>query len=418
MMGFTQELSAAALIDTKNNPNLSVAIDWIQSYENRSTNVKSTQTHSPQSQPTNKPELPQPQVTEVVPLSEKVAKTAALVNFPAPAILVESRITKKMEEGKRQWAQEQNKKDYERLQKEKKAKKEEEARIKAQLELDRKERAEKQGQALPQKDKEQQELEFRQKEAEKEKVKQQQRRALERAEKERVLRLVQEDKMKRTGNPTSINTTTPTTITVPQPSTTVTIPRSGDTCMLQIRLPHGNPLRQKFSSTDPLQIVHDFVASHLEPGLPFTFIIPMPRYEYTEEDMFKSLAELKLNGATLTVFPTAKRGIIKKAEVLQIPPPHHLHNIPVPMDEIPNVAPPVVPPQETVADKINKLPTYQFTPSPDQTEASTCLICQCEFTEGEEIKKLPCNHEYHKSCVDPWLIDNDSCPLCTQKAYE
>ena len=35
-----------------------------------------------------------------------------------------------------------------------------------------------------------------------------------------------------------------------------------------------------------------------------------------------------------------------------------------------------------------------------------------EYKNGDEIRSLPCHHEFHKSCLDPWLGDNASCPAC------
>jgi hypothetical protein len=44
-----------------------------------------------------------------------------------------------------------------------------------------------------------------------------------------------------------------------------------------------------------------------------------------------------------------------------------------------------------------------------------CPICLIEFEEGDDIRVLPCEkeHVYHKTCIDPWLLDvSSSCPLC------
>ncbi|GMH77018.1 hypothetical protein TrST_g5403 [Triparma strigata] len=47
-------------------------------------------------------------------------------------------------------------------------------------------------------------------------------------------------------------------------------------------------------------------------------------------------------------------------------------------------------------------------------EAETCSICLSDFTEGENIRKLPCGHIFHPECVDVWLKRNCSCPACRQ----
>lgn len=41
-----------------------------------------------------------------------------------------------------------------------------------------------------------------------------------------------------------------------------------------------------------------------------------------------------------------------------------------------------------------------------------CLVCQCEYEGGDEIRALPCDHEFHKECIDGWLADHKECPLC------
>jgi hypothetical protein len=47
-----------------------------------------------------------------------------------------------------------------------------------------------------------------------------------------------------------------------------------------------------------------------------------------------------------------------------------------------------------------------------EDEEECCPICLVEYEVGDDIRCLPCNHEFHKSCVDPWLGHNASCPAC------
>jgi len=51
----------------------------------------------------------------------------------------------------------------------------------------------------------------------------------------------------------------------------------------------------------------------------------------------------------------------------------------------------------------------------DKVEGSGlgCSICTEDFTKGEDVRVLPCNHKYHPACIDPWLLNvSGTCPLC------
>jgi hypothetical protein len=41
-----------------------------------------------------------------------------------------------------------------------------------------------------------------------------------------------------------------------------------------------------------------------------------------------------------------------------------------------------------------------------------CSICTEDFTTGEDVRVLPCQHKYHPNCIDPWLLNvSGTCPL-------
>lgn len=41
---------------------------------------------------------------------------------------------------------------------------------------------------------------------------------------------------------------------------------------------------------------------------------------------------------------------------------------------------------------------------------STCT--SAPVFPGDELRVLPCKHEFHKGCGDPWLREHHTCPLC------
>ncbi|KAJ2783673.1 hypothetical protein H4R18_001583 [Coemansia javaensis] len=44
---------------------------------------------------------------------------------------------------------------------------------------------------------------------------------------------------------------------------------------------------------------------------------------------------------------------------------------------------------------------------------ATCIVCIDDFVVGSKMRILPCGHNYHIECIDPWLTAKSSlCPLC------
>ncbi|KAI3824456.1 hypothetical protein L1987_05916 [Smallanthus sonchifolius] len=46
-------------------------------------------------------------------------------------------------------------------------------------------------------------------------------------------------------------------------------------------------------------------------------------------------------------------------------------------------------------------------------EPKECSVCLSVLEDGDEIRRLKCEHTFHKGCVDKWLEqDRATCPIC------
>ncbi|EIE25615.1 hypothetical protein COCSUDRAFT_83622 [Coccomyxa subellipsoidea C-169] len=42
-----------------------------------------------------------------------------------------------------------------------------------------------------------------------------------------------------------------------------------------------------------------------------------------------------------------------------------------------------------------------------------CSVCLGEYEVNERVKRLPpCGHEFHEACIDLWLTNHVTCPMC------
>uniref|UniRef100_A0A1A8BLS3 RING-type E3 ubiquitin transferase n=1 Tax=Nothobranchius kadleci TaxID=1051664 RepID=A0A1A8BLS3_NOTKA len=66
-------------------------------------------------------------------------------------------------------------------------------------------------------------------------------------------------------------------------------------------------------------------------------------------------------------------------------------------------------PQGLTKEQIDNLSMRNFGES---DALKTCSVCITEYSEGNKLRKLPCSHEYHVHCIDRWLSENSTCPIC------
>ncbi|XP_057222691.1 E3 ubiquitin-protein ligase RNF6 isoform X2 [Malurus melanocephalus] len=66
-------------------------------------------------------------------------------------------------------------------------------------------------------------------------------------------------------------------------------------------------------------------------------------------------------------------------------------------------------------EQIDNLSTRNYGDNLTENEWSkTCSVCINEYATGNKLRQLPCMHEFHIHCIDRWLSENSTCPICRQ----
>jgi len=56
--------------------------------------------------------------------------------------------------------------------------------------------------------------------------------------------------------------------------------------------------------------------------------------------------------------------------------------------------------------------TVTFRGSAEGGVEEECSICREGFEDGEQLRLLPCFHRFHVACIDRWLAQSRTCPVC------
>ncbi|CAM0957383.1 unnamed protein product [Alopecurus aequalis] len=66
------------------------------------------------------------------------------------------------------------------------------------------------------------------------------------------------------------------------------------------------------------------------------------------------------------------------------------------------------------ADAIAALPEFLYRKEDgDEEEEAECAVCLTAMVDGEAARQLPrCMHVFHRGCVDVWLREHSTCPVC------
>ncbi|XP_041058789.1 RING finger protein 215 isoform X1 [Carcharodon carcharias] len=76
--------------------------------------------------------------------------------------------------------------------------------------------------------------------------------------------------------------------------------------------------------------------------------------------------------------------------------------------------------KQQILKQLSALKTRKYYPNKrrktQSQELESCAVCLEEFHKNQCLRVLPCLHEFHRDCVDPWLLLQQTCPLCKRHA--
>ncbi|KAI3893072.1 hypothetical protein MKW92_047721 [Papaver armeniacum] len=68
---------------------------------------------------------------------------------------------------------------------------------------------------------------------------------------------------------------------------------------------------------------------------------------------------------------------------------------------------------------LESYPKFQYSEAKLHTKHNTtvdgscCSICLADYNSTDITRLLPdCGHLFHQKCVDPWLLQHPTCPIC------
>ncbi|XP_069323534.1 E3 ubiquitin-protein ligase RNF6 [Eulemur rufifrons] len=66
-------------------------------------------------------------------------------------------------------------------------------------------------------------------------------------------------------------------------------------------------------------------------------------------------------------------------------------------------------------EQIDNLSTRNYEHNSIDSElGKICSVCISDYVTGNKLRQLPCTHEFHIHCIDRWLSENCTCPICRQ----
>ncbi|KAI8905359.1 hypothetical protein DFJ77DRAFT_479199 [Powellomyces hirtus] len=72
-------------------------------------------------------------------------------------------------------------------------------------------------------------------------------------------------------------------------------------------------------------------------------------------------------------------------------------------------------PRGLTEQMIGSLPSRPYTPGCMPSDEAKCTVCLSEYESGDSLKGTPCAHWFHDECLEEWLKQSKTCPICRTK---